>query len=233
LISPSTWHIRQLDLDYAAIFRCCCCCQSSLAPNSQSKYLPFFLEPWLISAVQNPRRGYYRCTHRHSQGCPATKQVQRTDEDPTVYDVIYHGGHTCVHRAAAGQAQATAPPEHRPDAHGHLRSLGAGLTVKTETEEGLPAAAPLCLSASTPPVSGGGCPCPCLAPSTPENWGVSPASSNSNHAASYLPFEDAEWRGHAGLQEVVSASAPPPPAVDSLDDLLLLVDIDDIASLFD
>jgi len=184
-----------------------------------------------ILGAKHPR-GYYRCTHRHSQGCPATKQVQRTDEDPTVYDVIYHGGHTCVHRAAAGQAQATAPPEHRPDAHGHLRSLGAGLTVKTEEAQGCwSGAAPLYLSASTPPVICGGC--PCLAPSTPENWGVSPASSNSNHAATYLPFEDAEWRGHAGLQEVVSASAPPPPAVDSLDDLLLLVDIDDIASLFD
>lgn len=163
------------------------------------------------------RRGYYRCTHRHSQGCPATKQVQRTDEDATLYDVIYHGEHTCVHRPAV-------PAEHNADAHAHLQTLSAGLTVKTE---GLPTAAtPLYLSASTP-----------LAPASTasENWGVvSPATSDSNHvAASYLPFDDAEWRGHAELQEVVSAlvaaSAPPPPplppAVDSLDDLLFDIDI--------
>jgi hypothetical protein len=29
-------------------------------------------------------RNYYRCTHRQDQGCWATKQVQKTDEDPPV-----------------------------------------------------------------------------------------------------------------------------------------------------
>jgi hypothetical protein len=149
--------------------------------------------------------------------------VQRTDEDATMYDVIYHGEHTCVNRPAA-----VATAAHNPDADAHLQTLSAGLTVKTE---GLPAAAtPLYLSASTPPASGG---CQ-LAPSTSENWGVSPATSDSNNhvAASYLPFEDAEWRGHAELQEVVSALVaasapppPPPPAVDSFDDLLIDIDI--------
>src|SRR5262249_49847689 len=50
-------------------------------------------------------RGYYRCTHRNVQGCLATKQVQRSDEDPTIFDITYRGRHTC--------AQATshfAPP---------------------------------------------------------------------------------------------------------------------------
>lgn len=40
-------------------------------------------------------RGYYRCTHRHVQGCLATKQVQRSDEDPTIFEVTYRGRHTC------------------------------------------------------------------------------------------------------------------------------------------
>ncbi|XP_077229925.1 putative WRKY transcription factor 41 [Tasmannia lanceolata] len=40
-------------------------------------------------------RGYYRCTHRNVQGCLATKQVQRSDEDPTIFDVTYRGHHTC------------------------------------------------------------------------------------------------------------------------------------------
>nr|XP_034586752.1 probable WRKY transcription factor 54 [Setaria viridis] len=39
--------------------------------------------------------GYYRWTQHLSQGCLATKQVQQTDEDPTQFDVIYHGAHTC------------------------------------------------------------------------------------------------------------------------------------------
>ncbi|RCV11363.1 hypothetical protein SETIT_2G179800v2 [Setaria italica] len=188
-----------------------------------------------ILGAKNPR-GYYRCTHRHSQGCLATKQVQRTDEDPTLFDVIYHGEHTCVQRptaAAAGQ------PEHNPEANGLLQSLAAGLTVKTEglpalaaDPQGRGAAAPFYLSSSTP-ASG------CLAAaerspfSTSENWGVSPATSDSNNhvAASYLPFEDAEWRGHNELQEVVSAlvaasALPPLPAVDGFDEFLDL----DIAS---
>lgn len=41
-------------------------------------------------------RGYYRCTHRNAQGCLATKQVQRSDEDPTTIEVTYRGRHTCT-----------------------------------------------------------------------------------------------------------------------------------------
>lgn len=40
-------------------------------------------------------RAYYRCTHRNTQGCLATKQVQRADEDSTVFEVIYRGKHSC------------------------------------------------------------------------------------------------------------------------------------------
>lgn len=40
-------------------------------------------------------RGYYRCTHRHAQGCLATKQVQKSDEDSSVFEVTYKGRHTC------------------------------------------------------------------------------------------------------------------------------------------
>ncbi|KAJ1689639.1 hypothetical protein LUZ63_013794 [Rhynchospora breviuscula] len=47
-----------------------------------------------ILGAKHPR-GYYRCTHRNTQGCLATKQVQRTDENAMVFDVTYHGTHTC------------------------------------------------------------------------------------------------------------------------------------------
>lgn len=40
-------------------------------------------------------RGYYRCTHRHTQGCLATKQVQRNDQNAMVFDVTYNGIHSC------------------------------------------------------------------------------------------------------------------------------------------
>lgn len=43
----------------------------------------------------NYPRNYYRCTHKHDQGCQATKQVQQISENPTKYKLIYHGHHTC------------------------------------------------------------------------------------------------------------------------------------------
>ncbi|KAK8537937.1 hypothetical protein V6N13_096266 [Hibiscus sabdariffa] len=42
-------------------------------------------------------RSYYRCTYRHTQDCWATKQVQRSDEDPTIFELTYRGAHTCAH----------------------------------------------------------------------------------------------------------------------------------------
>lgn len=41
-------------------------------------------------------RGYYRCTHRHAQGCLATKQVQKSDEDEMICEITYKGRHTCT-----------------------------------------------------------------------------------------------------------------------------------------
>ncbi|KAA8528252.1 hypothetical protein F0562_035497 [Nyssa sinensis] len=54
-------------------------------------------------------RSYYRCTYRNVQGCWATKQVQRSDEDPTIFDITYRGKHTC------NQAPDTAPPPASPE----------------------------------------------------------------------------------------------------------------------
>ncbi|CAN6334375.1 unnamed protein product [Urochloa humidicola] len=52
-----------------------------------------------ILGAKHPRV-YYRCMLRDSQGCSATKQVQRADEDPALFSIIYHGEHTCVQRPA-------------------------------------------------------------------------------------------------------------------------------------
>ncbi|KAK9069635.1 hypothetical protein SSX86_011539 [Deinandra increscens subsp. villosa] len=40
-------------------------------------------------------REYYRCTYRNTHGCCATKQVQRSSEDPSIFDITYLGKHTC------------------------------------------------------------------------------------------------------------------------------------------
>ncbi|CAN1157211.1 Probable WRKY transcription factor 41 [Linum perenne] len=49
-------------------------------------------------------RGYYRCRHRNSQGCLATKQVQKSDTDPTVFQVTYRGQHSCGFQSDGGDS---------------------------------------------------------------------------------------------------------------------------------
>nr|AHC54616.1 WRKY11 [Chrysanthemum x morifolium] len=41
------------------------------------------------------QRNYFRCTHRFDQGCQATKQVQKTNDEPPKYKTTYNGHHTC------------------------------------------------------------------------------------------------------------------------------------------
>ncbi|MCD7459439.1 hypothetical protein HAX54_040911 [Datura stramonium] len=47
-----------------------------------------------ILGAKHPR-SYYRCTYRLMQNCWATKQVQRSDDDPALFDITYKGTHTC------------------------------------------------------------------------------------------------------------------------------------------
>ncbi|XVF13000.1 hypothetical protein REPUB_Repub08aG0169300 [Reevesia pubescens] len=58
-------------------------------------------------------RSYYRCTYRNTQNCWATKQVQRSDEDPTIFEVTYRGSHTCAHGNLA------IPPPASPEKQEH------------------------------------------------------------------------------------------------------------------
>ncbi|KAK3137953.1 hypothetical protein QOZ80_5AG0362540 [Eleusine coracana subsp. coracana] len=57
-------------------------------------------------------RAYFRCTHRNTQSCHATKQVQRVDGDPLLFDVVYHGAHTCVQAANGRVDQLQQQPGH-------------------------------------------------------------------------------------------------------------------------
>uniref|UniRef100_A0A7N2MN53 WRKY domain-containing protein n=1 Tax=Quercus lobata TaxID=97700 RepID=A0A7N2MN53_QUELO len=63
----------------------------------------------LLANIGEIIRGYYRCTHRRVQGCLATKQVQRSDEDPTVFKITYRGRHTCALALSASKTK----PVHR------------------------------------------------------------------------------------------------------------------------
>ncbi|KAL2500318.1 putative WRKY transcription factor 70 [Forsythia ovata] len=48
----------------------------------------------VILNAQHPR-SYLRCTHKYDQGCQASKQVQKIQDDPPLYRTTYHGLHTC------------------------------------------------------------------------------------------------------------------------------------------
>ncbi|KAF8104671.1 hypothetical protein N665_0170s0046 [Sinapis alba] len=40
-------------------------------------------------------RSYFRCTHKPTQGCKATKHVQKQEQDPGLFQITYIGHHTC------------------------------------------------------------------------------------------------------------------------------------------
>ncbi|KAF8085687.1 hypothetical protein N665_0650s0001 [Sinapis alba] len=40
-------------------------------------------------------RSYFRCTHKPTQGCKATKQVQKLEQNPEMFQITYIGQHTC------------------------------------------------------------------------------------------------------------------------------------------
>ena len=73
-------------------------------------------------------RSYFRCTHRHTRGCQATKQVQRAAGDPLLFDVVYNGAHTCAQQGAAPPPLTS--PEQQTPAFGQEH----GWPAATETE---------------------------------------------------------------------------------------------------
>ncbi|KAI3470971.1 hypothetical protein Pfo_027634 [Paulownia fortunei] len=58
-------------------------------------------------------RSYYRCTHQKFYDCPAKKQVQRLDLDPSTFEVTYRGSHTC-HMSFTAPSAAVQQPERGP-----------------------------------------------------------------------------------------------------------------------
>lgn len=80
-------------------------------------------------------RGYYRCTYRHTHGCLATKQVQRSDDDNSIFDVTYRGGHTCNRNPTPLPKEENLYQNQGPNPHQQqlfLEHLKTSLKVKTE-----------------------------------------------------------------------------------------------------
>uniref|UniRef100_A0A0D9WM54 WRKY domain-containing protein n=1 Tax=Leersia perrieri TaxID=77586 RepID=A0A0D9WM54_9ORYZ len=140
-------------------------------------------------------RGYYRCTYRNAQGCPATKQVQRSDADLAVFDVTYHGAHTChqkqrhVTTTAAGKnSPPPPPPEADPSAELLVNNFKHGLKVETNNGLAPPPAAnfddqQFCFPSVQPfhdDAGGGGFTSPAF---------VSPAGSSAAGGSSYFSVD--------------------------------------------
>nr|URH10289.1 WRKY26 [Phoebe bournei] len=82
-------------------------------------------------------RAYYRCTHRNVQGCAAKKQVQRSEEDPSIFQVMYQGHHTCMQATSVIRGASPASPElkeqqQQQPQQGVLLNFKTGLKVRTE-----------------------------------------------------------------------------------------------------
>ncbi|KAI4364678.1 hypothetical protein MLD38_020735 [Melastoma candidum] len=81
-------------------------------------------------------RSYYRCTYRNMQNCWATKQVQRSDEDPTVFEITYRGTHTCASAAPVSPEKQEQKQTHQNNCNKQqpeeaLLKLKSGLRVNT------------------------------------------------------------------------------------------------------
>ncbi|XP_010261512.1 PREDICTED: probable WRKY transcription factor 41 [Nelumbo nucifera] len=102
-----------------------------------------------ILGAKHPR-GYYRCAYRNLQGCLAIKQVQRSDEDPSVFHITYRGKHTCNQASHLVPASASSekpepkqnqqhhlhqPQQQQPNPQNHSQGIlnfRTGLKVQTE-----------------------------------------------------------------------------------------------------
>ncbi|XP_074575692.1 WRKY DNA-binding transcription factor 70-like [Curcuma longa] len=148
-------------------------------------------------------RAYFRCTFRNAAGCPAMKQAQRSDDDPSVIDVTYRGDHTCLqskkHQPGAGEPPAlSSEPEQKqqpPPDRQLLLSLQTSLKVETEGFSS-DDQDHNCFSFASTPASGAVSP-PVVSPTTPESssfWLSSDfgdlfsAVTPANDYSSYMDF---------------------------------------------
>ncbi|KAF0927819.1 hypothetical protein E2562_036239 [Oryza meyeriana var. granulata] len=56
-----------------------------------------------IKNSKHPRL-YFRCSYKEDDGCKATRHVQQSEDDPSLYVITYFGEHTCSCKSAAAAA---------------------------------------------------------------------------------------------------------------------------------
>ncbi|KAE8709428.1 hypothetical protein F3Y22_tig00110332pilonHSYRG01498 [Hibiscus syriacus] len=163
-------------------------------------------------------RGYYRCTHRYSQGCLAAKQVQRSNEDPTIFEVKYRGRHTCNQATHFEKGDHSGQKQQLEEKQ--KQSKETGLKVKTEDLDHRDDIFPsFCFPIESGEVENG-----LSVKSQMENdmAFVSPAASDSNYF-SVSPFQTGRFglgqnvqTSESGLTEIISAptSVTNSPVVD-------------------
>ncbi|XP_018732595.2 probable disease resistance protein At4g27220 isoform X2 [Eucalyptus grandis] len=76
-------------------------------------------------------RNYYRCTHGKDRGCLARKRVQRSDDDPSVFEVTYCRAHTCNHHSLQIIQPQTQPQQNQTHLQDIAFDFRGSLTVIT------------------------------------------------------------------------------------------------------
>ncbi|CAL5382187.1 unnamed protein product [Camellia sinensis] len=116
----------------------CVCSETGVVPLEDGYSWRKYGQKDILGA--NFPRSYYRCTHRHAQGCLATKLVQKSDKDPSIFEITYRGRHTCIQTSQVIPALASIGnegskqnrDENQSQSQELLFEFGAGHTVKIE-----------------------------------------------------------------------------------------------------
>ncbi|KAM0822607.1 hypothetical protein ACQ4PT_071391 [Festuca glaucescens] len=70
-------------------------------------------------------RLYFRCTYRDDSGCQATRQVQMSEDDPSLYVITYFGHHTCCTDVAVAAAAAASEVNDLGEKHQFVINFGS------------------------------------------------------------------------------------------------------------
>ncbi|KAF0919548.1 hypothetical protein E2562_029774 [Oryza meyeriana var. granulata] len=192
-----------------------------------------------ILAAKYPR-AYFRCTHRHTQGCHASKQVQRADGDPLLFDVVYHGNHTCAQGAGRavvvdGQARprlaASAEQQLPPPPPGQEQNAVVSVGFKPAKDEGDvqaldPTSRPFTFTSSANDGAGAGAllhGCAVTASSSPF---VSPAMSDCQVSGSVYELGGGSMAGVRNVPDVEFASKTNSSMGEDMDEFMFALDAD-------
>ncbi|MCL7033030.1 hypothetical protein MKW94_008683 [Papaver nudicaule] len=127
-------------------------------------------------------RSYYRCTHKSAQGCLAMKQVQRSDEDSSMFGVTYRGTHTCIQAAHLLPGQSQIKPDQQDEKRQKktqetIISFATNCHMKTRDS----GAAQVVLGAPSFSFPSASTPIPCIAEESDNNNNNFSSMTHDNH----------------------------------------------------